>query len=83
VKEIEDALKQLDQPTEIKRYKLLYSKAKDMEEKLTQLIPKEKGDVYIDERTNSIVMRATPVVLKNVDSFIEGWDFRTAINRSS
>ncbi len=74
VKEIEDALKQLDQPTEIKRYKLLYSKAKDMEEKLTQLIPKEKGDVYIDERTNSIVMRATPVVLKNVDSFIEGWD---------
>ncbi|MFA5094528.1 MAG: secretin N-terminal domain-containing protein [Candidatus Omnitrophota bacterium] len=74
VKEVEDALKQLDQPTEIKRYKLLYSKAKDMEEKLTQLIPKEKGDVYIDERTNSIVMRATPIVLKNVDSFIEGWD---------
>ncbi|MFA6355983.1 MAG: secretin N-terminal domain-containing protein [Candidatus Omnitrophota bacterium] len=74
VKEVEEALKQLDQPTEIKKYKLLYSKAKDMEDKLTQLIPKEKGDVYIDERTNTIVVRATPVILNNVDSFIEGWD---------
>ncbi|MFA5148498.1 MAG: secretin N-terminal domain-containing protein [Candidatus Omnitrophota bacterium] len=74
VKEVEDALKQLDQPTEIKKYKLLYSKAKDMEDKLTKLIPKEKGDVYIDERTNTVVVRATPVILNNIDSFIEGWD---------
>jgi type II secretory pathway component GspD/PulD (secretin) len=74
VKEVEEALRQLDQPTEIKKYKLMYSKAKDMEAKITQLIPKEKGDVYIDTRTNSIVVRATPVILKNIDSFIEGWD---------
>jgi len=74
VKEVEEALMQLDQQTEIKKYKLLYSKAADMEAKLTQLIPKEKGDVYIDERTNTIVVRATPVILKNVDSFVEGWD---------
>ncbi len=74
VKEVEEALMQLDQQTEIKKYKLLYSKAADMEEKLTQLIPKEKGDVYIDDRTNSIVVRATPVILKNIDNFIEGWD---------
>lgn len=74
VKEIEDALKELDQPTEIKKYKLLYSKAKDMEPKILQIIPKEKGDVYIDERTNSIVVRATPVILKNIDDFVTGWD---------
>ncbi len=74
VKEIEAALKELDQPTETKQYKLLYSKAKDVEPRLLQIIPKEKGDVYTDERTNSIVVKATPVILKNIDSFIGGWD---------
>jgi type II secretory pathway component GspD/PulD (secretin) len=74
VKEIETALKELDQPTEIKQYKLLYSKAKDVEPRILQIIPKEKGDVYTDERTNSIVVKATPVILKNIDSFIGGWD---------
>lgn len=74
VKEIEAALKELDQQTEVKEYKLLYSKAKDVESKVLQIIPKEKGDVYTDERTNSIVIRATPVILKNVDNMISGWD---------
>ncbi len=74
VKEIETALKELDQQTETKEYKLLYSKAKDIEPKILQVIPKEKGDVYVDERTNSIVVRATPVILKNIDGFIGGWD---------
>lgn len=74
VKEIETALKELDQPTEIKQYKLLYSKAKDVEPKILQIIPKEKGDVYTDDRTNSIVVKATPVILKNIDNFIGGWD---------
>lgn len=74
VKEIETALKELDQPTETKQYKLLYSKAKDVEPKILQVIPKEKGDVYIDERTNSIIVKATPVILKNIDNFIGGWD---------
>ncbi|MFA5339465.1 MAG: secretin N-terminal domain-containing protein [Candidatus Omnitrophota bacterium] len=74
VKEIEIALKELDRPTETKEYKLLYSKAKDVEPKILQVIPKEKGDVYIDERTNSITVRATPVILKNIDGFIGGWD---------
>lgn len=74
VKEIENALKELDQQAEVKQYKLLYSKAKDVEPKILQIIPKEKGDVYIDERTNSIIIRATPVILKNIDNFIGGWD---------
>ena len=74
VKEIETALQELDQQTETKEYKLLYSKAKDVEPKILQVVPKEKGDVYVDERTNSIVVRATPVILKNIDGFIGGWD---------
>ncbi len=74
VKEIEVAIKELDQKTEMRSYKLLYSEAKDVETKLLQVIPKEKGDVYTDERTNSIIVRATPVILDNIDELIQGWD---------
>ncbi len=74
VKEIEDALRELDQKTEMRKYKLLYSDAKDIEKKLLQIIPKEKGDIYIDERTNSVIVRATPVILNDIDELIKGWD---------
>lgn len=74
VKEIEEALKELDQKTEIRTYKLLYSKAKEIETKLTQIVPKEKGDVYVDERTNSVIVKATPAILDDIDSLITGWD---------
>jgi len=74
IKEIGAALQEIDQETQVKSYKLLYSKAKDVETKLLQIVPKEKGDIYVDERTNNVVVRATPVILKNIDNFIEGWD---------
>lgn len=74
VKEVEAAIKELDQKTEIRTYKLLYSEAKDIETKLLQVIPKEKGDVYTDERTNSVIVRATPIILDNIDGLIQGWD---------
>ncbi len=74
IREIGEALQELDQETQVKSYKLLYSKAKDVEAKLLQIVPKEKGDIYVDERTNSVVVRATPIILKNIDNFIEGWD---------
>lgn len=74
VKEIGEALQELDQKIEMRKYKLLYSEAKEVEAKLLQIIPKEKGDVYVDERTNSVIVRATPVILDNIDELIEGWD---------
>ncbi|KPK39636.1 MAG: hypothetical protein AMJ78_08225, partial [Omnitrophica WOR_2 bacterium SM23_29] len=74
VREIGEALQELDQKMEMRKYKLLYSEAREIETKLLQLIPKEKGDIYVDERTNSVIVRATPVILNNIDELIEGWD---------
>jgi len=42
-KKIGAALQEIDQETQVKSYKLLYSKAKDVETKLLQIVPKEKG----------------------------------------
>ncbi len=74
VNEIGSAIDQLDQKTEMRTYKLLYSDAEDVEKKLIKVIPKEKGDVYVDERTNSIIVKAMPVILRDVDGLIKNWD---------
>ncbi len=74
VKEVETALKELDQKTQMRTYKLLYSEAKDIEPKLLRVVPKEKGDIYTDDRTNTIIVKATPVILDNIDELIQGWD---------
>lgn len=74
VEEIGRAIKELDQPTEIRRYKLLYADTADVRAKLLQVIPEEKGDIFIDERTNSVIIKATPVVLRNIDELIKVWD---------
>ncbi len=74
IKEMERALKLLDQKTVLKKYKLEFARASDLMERLTRLIPPEKGQVFVDERTNSVVVKATPVVLKDADELISGWD---------
>ncbi len=76
IQEIEEALKELDQPMEIRSYKLLYAKADDIKKKLIQVIPEEKGEVFIDERLNSIVIKATSIILKDIDELVKGWDVR-------
>jgi type IV pilus assembly protein PilQ len=74
VKEVEAALKLLDQKTVLKKYKLEFAQASDLLDRLTQIISPEKGQVFVDERTNSVVVRATPIVLRDIDELIAGWD---------
>ncbi|MFH1855675.1 MAG: secretin N-terminal domain-containing protein [Candidatus Omnitrophota bacterium] len=74
VKEIENALTILDQKIVLKKYKLNFSRASDVVERLRQIIPVEKGQVFVDDKTNSIVARATEVVLRDIDELVAGWD---------
>jgi len=77
IEEIEIAIQRLDQLEIIKKYRLLFAEASDVQSKLEQVIPKEKGEIFVDERTNSIVVKATPVILNNVDELIKGWDVQS------
>ncbi|MDD5644465.1 MAG: secretin N-terminal domain-containing protein [bacterium] len=76
IAEIEEAIIALDQPVEVRRYNILYADVEDIQTKLLQIIPKEKGQVFVDGKNNAIVIKATPVVLKHVDELIKGWDFQ-------
>ncbi len=76
VAEIGEAIIALDQPVEVRRYNILYADVDDIQTKLLQVIPKEKGEIFVDEKNNAIVIKATLVVLKHVDELIKGWDFQ-------
>ncbi len=77
IEEIECAIQRLDQEEILKKYRLIFAKAQDLKGKLEQVIPKKKGKIFVDQRTNSIVVKATPVILSNIDELISGWDVRS------
>ncbi len=74
IKQFEKVLKELDTKRELKKYKLRYANASEVIDKIVQLIPEDRGDVFLDERTNSVVVRAAAPLLQNIDELIKGWD---------
>lgn len=74
IKEIEQALKELDRERELRKYKLKYAEASEIKEKLLQIISEDRGEVFVDERTNSVVVKAANPMLQNIDELIKGWD---------
>ena len=74
IEEIETALARLDQKEILKKYQLIFAKAENVKDKLKQVIPDEKGGIFVDERTNSVVVKTTKIVLKDIDELIKGWD---------
>ncbi|MCP4649453.1 MAG: hypothetical protein GY853_05140 [PVC group bacterium] len=77
IEEVEIAIARLDQRPMLKKYRLLFAKAAEVQTKLLQVIPPAKGEIFVDERTNSIVVKATPVILNDVDELISGWDVKS------
>lgn len=76
LKEAEEAILILDRRLITQVYDLNYGDAKEIQAKLIEMIPKEEGEIIIDERTNSLVVRAIPEIVYKVDEMIENWDQR-------
>lgn len=74
IRQIEQVVALVDTERTIKKYKLKYAEAEAVAEKISQVITEERGDVFVDERTNSVVVKAVEPLLKNVDELIQGWD---------
>ncbi|MFH1093163.1 MAG: secretin N-terminal domain-containing protein [Candidatus Omnitrophota bacterium] len=74
--EVEEAILILDRKLITQVYELNYGDAKEIQAKLIEIIPKEEGEVIIDVRTNSLVVRAIPEIVHKVDQMIKSWDQR-------
>jgi len=77
IKEVEDAILILDRKFLTRIYNLNYADVKELQAKLLELIPKEEGEVFVDERTSSLVVRAIPETISKIDLLIENWDKRS------
>jgi type II secretory pathway component GspD/PulD (secretin) len=74
IRSIEQAIKEMDKKLETKVYRLGYAKPADLLKTLQGVIPATEGDVLIDERTNSLVVSASPLLMDKIDALIKNWD---------
>jgi len=74
IKEVEDAILVLDRKLVTQIYNLNYAQAKEMQAKILEIIPKQEGEVFVDERTNSLIVRAIPETVDKIDILIKNWD---------
>jgi type IV pilus assembly protein PilQ len=71
---IENAVKEMDKKMDTRVYQLSYAKALDLQKNLSAVIPAAEGDFLVDERTNSLVISASPLLLDKIDALILNWD---------
>ncbi|MCX5707739.1 MAG: hypothetical protein NTY14_01955 [Candidatus Omnitrophica bacterium] len=71
---IEKAVIEMDKKQETRVYKLNYAKPLDVQKSLQSVIPAAEGDFLADDRTNSLVVTASPLLLDKMDTLISNWD---------
>lgn len=78
MKDIAEAIAVLDREMLTRVFKLNYASAKEIHTKLLEMIAKQEGDVFVDERTNSIMISAVPPVVSKIEVLLQSWDKRSA-----
>ncbi len=77
IKEVEIAMKTLEQRNVVRVFTLNYANAKDVEEKLKlQIDAKKVGSVKADERLNQIIVQALPDRIYDIEKLIKALDGR-------
>ncbi|MCX7926574.1 MAG: secretin and TonB N-terminal domain-containing protein [Candidatus Omnitrophica bacterium] len=71
---IEDAIKEMDKRLETRVFRLNYAKPLELQKSLQSIIPANEGEFLIDERTNSLIVSASPLLLDKIEAIIENWD---------
>jgi len=79
LKEMGEAVKNMDLPTETQTFVLNYAKARDLEEEIKGALTKNIGELKIDERMNKIIVTDLPQKLDYVARVISDFDERDRI----
>lgn len=57
-----------------KHYDLSYADTQQVRERIRETFSKSVADIYVDERTHSLVIEAAPMFIEEIDGFIAKWD---------
>lgn len=71
---IAEAIQQMDKKMETRIYRLSYARPADLQKSLQNIIPQTDGEFLADERTNSLMVTAAPMLLDKMDTLITSWD---------
>ena len=71
---IEETIRQMDKKLQTQAYTLSYADPAEIQKKLLGIIPETEGEVLVDERTNSLIVSVSPLLLDKIDMLIENWD---------
>ncbi len=74
--QIAQLINQIDKPTQSKIFELDYAAAKDLKDRIQEMLTKGIGAIQIDERTNKIVVTDLEDNLKKIEEVIEAFDAR-------
>lgn len=74
LKDMEEAIKNMDLPTETRTFVLNYAKAKDLETALKESLTKNVGELKIDERMNKIMVTDLPEKMEYISGIMSAFD---------
>jgi len=77
LKLMEGVIKDLDKPLETEYFDIGYAKAADMKTHLSTAITPGAGELYVDERSGSIVVSDLPDKMKKIKRIIKAFDKET------
>lgn len=77
VKEMEDFVRNVDQPVETRVFDLQYAQADKLGPKIQEAVTKSVGSIRTDERTNKIIVTDYPAKLDELAKVISAFDEKT------
>lgn len=84
IKEMEELIQHEELPsvvrmptTQTEVFELQYAKAKGMSEKITPMLSKDDGKVYVDERTNKLIVSDLPFKIEEIRKAVKAFDSKT------
>lgn len=73
---VEEAIKEMDKKLETRVFKLNYANLSEIQKSLQSVVPAAEGEILIDERTNSLAVTASPLLLNKISALLDNWDKR-------
>jgi type II secretory pathway component GspD/PulD (secretin) len=74
LKDMEELLKEIDIPIAVEVFELNYAKAKDIAPKVAEMLTKGMGSMRFDETTNKIIVKDSPLRIKEIQKIISAFD---------
>ena len=71
---IEEAISEMDKQLETKIYRISYSDPLELQKSILSFMSEKEGEIFVDNRTNSLIVTASPLLLNKIDVLIRNWD---------